>query len=214
MAGPIIFDQSGSEFSDCLYQAFDWHLPLPDDAQMFDFKLANGFAVQTIEPLQSYRHTYESRHCNFDLTFQATTEPHYLRLVKGELNPGMADYVKKSSVPTGHYDQCGLMNGTLTLRGETLKVVNSPTLRDRTWGARPIRSNVNRLRGGYTYGQAPNGDCFLIFCTSPLQVEEDPLVGTTENISGGFYNKDGKKGNIASGTPRCTRRGPGGRALR
>lgn len=211
MAGPILFDHTGSEFSDCLYQAWDWHMPIPDGADMFDFSLPNGFAVKMLEPLRRYRHTYEGPHCSFDLTFEATTEPHYLRLHKGELNPGMADYVKQSQVPTGHYDQCGLMSGSLTIRGETVEVIDSPTLRDRTWGSRPIRSNVNRLRGGYTYGQAPNGDCFLTFCTSPYEVEHDPLEGTTENITGGFYQRDGKKGNIEIGTRRCTGRGPDGR---
>ncbi|MCW3014770.1 MAG: hypothetical protein JWO02_1862 [Solirubrobacterales bacterium] len=216
MAGPIIWDENGDEISNCLYYAWDWHLPIPEGADMFDFELANGFSVKTIELQQSYQYTFEGPDCSIDVTFTSSSEPHYMRLRDGDVDPGMFDYVKVTDQhSTGHYEHHGLMNGTMTIRGEQIDVVNAAVLRDHTWGPRPIRSNIDRMRGGYLYGQSPDGTAgFNVFSVSQFPIDEDPIVGTTEVITSGYYLKDGLVGHIAEGTRRCTHRGPDGRPLR
>ena len=108
MGGPIIWDHTGSQLSDCLYNAWDWHMPIPEGAQMFDCSLANGVAVQTLELQKSYRQLYEGPGCKMDVTFTATMKPHYMRKFDDKrVNPGMADYVTQvGSVQTGHYEYC------------------------------------------------------------------------------------------------------------
>jgi hypothetical protein len=216
MAGPIIWDSTGDELSNCLYYAWDWHLPIPDGTEMFDFKLANGFNCETIELQKSYRFTYDGPGCEFDVTFTATCEPHYMRLHKDDVNPGMFDYVKQVDEHTsGHYEHFGLMNGRLTVRGEKIDVVDAAVLRDHTWGPRPVRSDIDRMRGGYLYAQTPDGSSgFNIFSVSGYPIDEDPIDGTTEVITSGFYLKDGKVGHVEQGTRRCTERGEADRWLR
>jgi hypothetical protein len=215
MAGPIIWDGTGDQISNCLYYAWDWHLPMPEGAQMFDFELVNGLKVEPIELQKSYRFTYSGPGCELDVSFQATCDPHYMLLLNGDVDPGMSDYVTRTAGhPTGHYEHFGLMNGTMDIRGEKIEVVNAATLRDHTWGPRPVRSNIDRQRGSYSYAQAPDGSGFNTFTairdTGP---EPDPLIGTTDPITSGFYLKDGKMGHIERGQRVCTARGHDGRPL-
>jgi hypothetical protein len=211
--GPILWDHTGDRLSSCLYNAWDWHMPIPEGAEMFDVRLPNGLVVETVELLNGYRHRYQSPDCEFDLTYTATMPPHYMRKHAEGVNPGMSDFVKVSQTPTGHYEQVGLMNGTLTVRGETIAVADSPTLRDRTWGPRPLRSGVNQLRGGYSYAQAPDGTAFHVFSVSPHPAAEDPLENTIEQVTSGFYLKDGTVGHVGSGTRRILGRGDDGRPM-
>jgi len=216
MAGPIIWDDSGDEISNCLYYAWDWHLNIPDGADMFEFKLANGFGTETLELQKSYRHTYSGPGCEIDVTFTAACAPHYMRLWNDDVNPGMYDYVKIAGQhSTGHYEHFGHMNGVMTIRGQEIPVVNAAVLRDHSWGPRPVRSNIDRMRGGYLYGQTPDGSGgFNIFSVSEYPIDEDPIVGTTERITSGFYIKDGLRGHIENGTRRCIERGADGRPLK
>jgi hypothetical protein len=216
MAGPIVWDDTGDEISNCLYYAWDWHMPIPEGADMHDFKLVNGFGCETLDLQKSYRFTHTGPGCDLDVTFTATSEPHYMRLMKGDVNPGMFDYVKTTEQhATGHYEHFGHMNGTLTLRGERIDVIDAAVLRDHTWGPRPVRSDIDRMRGGYLSGQSPDGAAgFNIFSVSEYPIDEDPILGTSETITSGFYLKDGKAGHVEQGTRRCTERGEDGRPLK
>lgn len=215
MGGPIIFDRTGDGLSDCLHCGWTWHMPMPDDAEMFDFRLENGFEVQTIEPQRSYRHVYDDPECGFDLTFVAAREPYYLTSADDDGVAGMEGFLTHSEeVLAGHYEQYGRMNGTLTLRGETINVVDSAVLRDRSWGPRPILPQMRRPRGAYLFGMGSDENAFQVFSLSELPYENDPVYGTTERVVGGFYVKDGEVGDIVSGWRRCIARGIDGRPIR
>jgi len=215
MAGPMIWDDTGDEFSTCLHTGWDWHMPIPQGADMFDFTLENSFAIETIEPLVSYRHTYDAPGCSFDLTYTADREPYYMKMADGEVNTGMADFIQevKEPVPTGHYEQYGLMNGTLVVNGETVDVVDAAVLRDRSWGPRKTIQPMNKWRGSYCFARGSAHNAFNLFSLNQTPWEQDPIEGTTEKVVSGFYVRDGVEGSLVDGTHRAER-GPDGRPLR
>jgi hypothetical protein len=55
---------------------------------------------------------------------------------------------------------------------------------------------------------------FHLYAMSMLPCDDDPLIGTTEQIVSGWYMKDGIKGDLVSGTRRCIGRSPDGLPLR
>jgi hypothetical protein len=55
-------------------------------------------------------------------------------------------------------------------------------------------------RGTYPWGMAANGTCFNVYATTPVPLEEDPILGTTERVTSGFYVKDGQVADFEDGT--------------
>jgi hypothetical protein len=217
MGGPVVFDTSGEELSTCLHTGWDWHMPIPDGAEMFDFKLENSLAIEMLEPQVSYRLGYDAPGCSFDLTYSADHRPYYMKLDdKQEVNAGMADLVQDVSEPvqTGHYEQYGRIDGTLVVNGETVDVVDAAVLRDHSWGARKVIQPLVKWRGGYCFARGSADNAFNLFAVNQQPWEEDPFEDTTEQVVSGFYIKDGIEGALVSGERRCVERGSDGRPLR
>jgi hypothetical protein len=216
MGGPMIWDPSGDEVGTCLHWGWNWHVPIPDGADLFDFSLESGLSVETLEPQRGYRCRYEAGGCKFDLTYEAAQEPYYMKLDGEEVNAGMADLVQTVSdgVTTGHYEQYGFMSGTLTLDDRTVEITDAVALRDRTWGPRQFTVPMVKSRVGYQFGIASTDSAFHVFAVSAKPWDEDPVIGAVDPVTSGFYVKDGVVGQLVSGTRRCTERGEGGRSLR
>lgn len=214
MAGAWFADPSGDEMSTCLYDGWDWHLPIPEGADMFDFELENGFSVQTVETQHSYRHTYQADGCKFDLTFTADRRPCYMHSDPGEVNLGMSQFIQNvAEHATGHYEQSGVMNGTLQLGSEVIDVVDAAVIRDRSWGPRRTLRRDRKPRGAYLFARADRDHCFQAFAMSDLPWEEDPIIGTTERVVSGFYVKDGIEGRLVSGTRQVLSRSADGKPM-
>jgi hypothetical protein len=215
MAGPVLWDATSEDFSNCLYCGWDWHLPIPPSAEMFDFKLDNGFSVETLQPQKSYRHLYDAPGCQFDLVFTASREPYYMKGQDDGVNSGMTDFVKRvdEGATSGQYEQYGRMNGTLVIEGETIEVVDAATQKDHTWGPREIYASQQLTRVGYSGAMASDDSAFHVFSVNQQPYELDPIIGMTDQITSGFYVRDGVLGEIQSGTRRCTERGGDGRPL-
>lgn len=214
MGGPVFFDASGSELSTCLHNGWDWNMPIPAGADMFDFALDNGFASRTIEPERSLAFTYENPDCSFELTFTASVPP--LGLTPRQNEPGLGVYFAAVDGDTGpgHYDQVGLVSGRIELDGRTIEVVDAPGLRDRSWGPRRMLSNTPRPRGSYLYGQAAPGHAFQATVLSPHPTDDDPVIGVTDVVRSGVYVRDGLAGALVSGERRVLERAADGRIAR
>ncbi|HTK66827.1 MAG TPA: hypothetical protein VL595_30920 [Pseudonocardia sp.] len=215
-AGPMIWDPTGETFYTMAHNGFTQHMPIPPDADMSDFKLDNGFTVEMLEPQQRYRFTYDSPGCTYDLIFTSSYAPHYMRFdkKKGEVDAGMFDFVKDvpGDITTGHYEHYGRMNGTLELNGEHIEVRDAVVFRDRTWGPRKIMQNMDRPRGGYSLGMGSDDNAFTTFAISDLHWQNDPVEGTRDPITSGFYVKNGVGATIVSGS-RQRLCGPTGRPV-
>lgn len=219
MGGPFIWDDSGADMSACLFTGWDWHMPIPEGAEMFDHVLESSFAIATIEPQRQYLYTYEGRECRYELTYRAAREPYYQRAVEGSANDvrdGMYDLV--ADVPgaftTGHYEQYGLIDGTLEIHGERVVLADCVCLKDRSWGPRRVIIPMDKKRVGYASAMVAEDHAFHVWAISQLPWDEDPLSDTTEQIVSGYYVKDGRLGEVLTGTRRCLQRGPDGRPVR
>ena len=191
-------------------------MPIPSGADMFDVVLPNGLTLQMIEPLKRHRHIYNAEGCAFDLTFTADRAPHAMLASEGKANEGLSEFVGEvgESVKIGHFEQSGVMNGSLVVNCERIDVVNAATLRDRSWGPRPMVQSMNKSRGALVFARQDADNCFQAWFKSALPWETDPLEGTTEVLTHGWYVKDGVASNLVSGVHRVLERGPDGRPLR
>jgi hypothetical protein len=218
VGGPAIWDHTGEDIYNCAYYGWDQHLWIPPGADMYDFQMANTFRCQTIEPLKEYRLGYDINGLRLDLTWTALMEPHYMKLsTGGKLNQSIADWVSTlpEDVWVGHYEQSGWIRGTIELDGERIEVDHG-SLRDHGWGPRHADGVQfrSRRRGGWPYAIASDQLSFHCYTTNTFPILEDPVEGTVETITTGYYVRDGLKGQIVEGTRRITDRGPDGRPLR
>ena len=219
MGGPFIWDDSAADMSTCLFTGWDWHMPIPEGADMFDHRMESSFECRTIEPLKRYRYLYDGLECQYDLAYTAAREPYYQHQVEGsksDVRDGMADLVAdvEGDVTTGHYEQYGLMSGTLDIHGERVELSDCVCLKDRSWGPRRVIIPMQKKRVGYCSAMESADHAFHIWSISHKPWDDDPLEGTTEDIVSGYYVKDGQLGEVLSGTRRCLERGEDGRPVR
>ena len=210
--GPTLWDTGGREIYDCLYWDWDTCQPFPHGAEMFDFTLRNSTCVETLELQKSYRMRYKQNGCSIDLTWDSIMEPQENKRAADDLDEGLAEWVSRpeqAEYPYGHYEQPGHIQGTIELDRTTL-AVDAFSIRDHSWGPRPLRSLP---RAGYGWAIASDTSSFRFLALSDLPASSDPIVGTTERVVSGWYQKDGVKGDLVAGERQVLERDDTGRPL-
>ena len=91
---------------------------------------------------------------------------------------------------------------------------DAASLRDRSWGPRPLVQAQDKARGALCFARADANNAFQAWVRSDIPWQDDPLIGTTETLTHGWYVKDGVEGDLVSGTRRVLERGADGRPLR
>jgi hypothetical protein len=213
VGGPIVYDETGCDMATTLHYAFDWHMPIPEGAELFDCKLANGLTLQTSEPQKQVRYSYEGRDCEIDITFTAAREPYYTKK-RGGGEHALDDFVQQSELTTGHYEQYGYANGRMVIHGEVIDVVDSVVILDRSWGPRVTLTLMERKRVTYASAMASPDHAFHIWAANSRPADEDPVDGIDDVVISGYYVKDGELGDVIGGTRRCLERGHDGKPLR
>jgi hypothetical protein len=182
--GAYFWDDKGSQPWNCLYAKNFWHLPMPDQP-LSDITLPNGIHYRCVEPLTRYELRYDdpdADELHVDLTFSAVTPPHYLG--------------------SSHLDQPGRYQGTIWLRGETIKV-DSFGFRDRSWGPRTQfgagLTGSPVPNGGYSYATASADDAFHTITMNRGQ--------GCQSIHG-YVIRDGQWAKLRSATREVTDRDP------
>lgn len=202
-AGLVLWDPTGEQVYDCLWHDFTVHPLSPETVKegqgVFDFRLDSGLNLETIDPLKSYRFTYDSFGCKAELAWQNVMEPHDSH----GFPDGWDDW------GANHYEQAGRMTGTIELDGESMEV-DSFSIRDRSWG--PHRQS-KLVRGDFPWAIAAEDHAFVVHSVGDRPPDDDPVIGTAEPIGTGFYLKDGKVGTLVSGERRAEERGDDGRPL-
>lgn len=164
--------------------AYDgWTEPFTGFGDLRDLRLANGFHLECLEPLSTYRVRHESEKIALDITFRALMEPNP---VPPHESPGMFD---------GHLEQPGHVTGTVRLR-DTVHRVDCGSVRDRSWGPRTMRPGI---RIGNAHGTATDGWAFFAYV--------NPDASGRELITGGFWQHDGRAARIVAGERRTERDG-------
>lgn len=212
VAGPAIWDHTGEDVYNCLYYGWDQHLSIPDDTQMYDFTLSNTLSCKMITPQREYGFGYDRNGVKLDLTWTALAEPHYMKLTRnGREDRGIETWIARDGeYSVGHYEQAGRFTGTIEIEGDIIGI-DCGALRDRGWGPRHADLK-DPVRTGWPYVFASAHSGWHLYPGSPLPFDEDPVVGTTERVTTGFYIRDGIKAQVVEGTRR-TRRGRDGRVL-
>lgn len=179
--GPVLWDPSGTQQSDCLY--YDWaHLQaMPEGQQKFDMRARNSLTCKVIEPLTRYAIGYDADGLKMDLIWDAIGPLH-------ELRTGDAG---QSATAKFHIEQPGRMTGTIWLDG-VAQTIDCFSMRDTSYGARDYASLAS---GGYFWGIA-QGSAFHAIAMG------DGTGGETQKVIGGFIWKDGELASLASGTRR------------
>jgi hypothetical protein len=161
------------------YLAHDgWEDPLEESPDLRDLRLANGFHLECLEPLQRYRLRHSSERVELDVTFTALMEPNP---VAPEESPGMFD---------GHLEQPGRVTGRLRLGSDWFDV-DCPTVRDRSWGPRTMRPG---LRLGNAHGTTLDGRSFFAYV--------NPDADGDELVTGGYWLADGRVARLVAGERR------------
>lgn len=122
----FVWDDQGADIAHLAYYKKVEEAPLPAQADLRDVTFpGGGYHLKMLEPLTKYHLTYADAERNFalDFTHTAVHPPH--RFVPGE----------PPFMQTPHLDQLGHIEGTLTLRGEKIRI-DCYSVRDRTWGPR------------------------------------------------------------------------------
>ena len=199
--GVGLWDGNGRETYDCLYYAYDEHQPLPEGADVYDFSLANGLTVETIDPLNKYHFRFVNEGIDLDLTWTAMTEPQWMQPPPSEqdlaINPAAREWAPS------HYDQFGHMQGTIQVEGKTLEV-NAWSQRDRSWGPRTLTFDFPRLSWGWA--TIDENNAFMAFAVSRRKNQDEVLVDEIQEVVAGVYIKDGLIGHLDSGTLEFTER--------
>lgn len=213
VAGPCVWDHTGEDVYNCRYYGWDQHISIPPGAEMYDFTLSNSLSCKMIEPQKKYHIKYDRYGFKLDLLWTALAEPHYMRLGNdGKENPGIKNWVAlEENFPVGHYEQAGHFSGWIELDGERI-AIESGALRDRGWG--PRHADIkDPLRAGWPYCfHSEQSSWHLYDPQTILPFDKDPIEGTTETVTTGFYVRDGIKSHVVSGERRA-QRGRDGRVL-
>jgi hypothetical protein len=215
VGGPIVWDGHGQDIYNCRFYAFDQCVAMPENANMNDFTLESGLTVRTGELQKNYRYRYERPGVEIDLTFNALNEPYYMPLEKEQINPAIINWMTEDDkkLELGHYTQAGRVTGTLDIYGETIEI-DGTSLRDHTWGPRKQLTNMPRMRGAWPFAVIDENNSFQCDAMGELPAEDDPIFGASERIVAGWHNKDGKWGELKSGTRTVLERAEDGRPLR
>jgi hypothetical protein len=212
--GFALWDPSGDEINTCLYHDWDTQQALPPGADMFDFSLrgGRGVTVELIEPLKRYHLVYRGDGCDVDLTWDAIQPPVEQRHPEREFDKrasvvGDPDVVNPSMAAWGpaHYEHLGRMRGRIEIDGQVFNV-DDWAIHDHSWGPRQDDSSRDRfLRGDLLYAVGWEDSYFNLMANSRLDKNEDPILGTTEPVSWGYYAKDGKIAYLLDGESRVER---------
>jgi hypothetical protein len=161
------------------YLAHDgWTEDMTGPPDLRDLRAANGFHLECVTPLDTYRLTHRADRVELDVTFRALMEPNP---VAPEESPGMFD---------GHLEQPGHVTGRVRL-GDRWSEVDCASVRDRSWGPRTMRPG---LRLGNAHGTAVGGSGFFTYV--------DPDAAGRERIIGGYWLTGGRAARLVDGERR------------
>ncbi|GAA5146426.1 hypothetical protein GCM10023321_05860 [Pseudonocardia eucalypti] len=205
VGGVALWDPTGEYPWTCRHYDWGQPMPLPDGADMFDFKLPNGLAVACREPLRSFQLDYDGPGLGAELTWEALAPPQAAGRAGASDMPTGSDGWGK-----GHYNQPGRIRGELRLAGERIEV-DSLYLRDHSWGTRRPARNP---RGNFASAVGDGGRSgFCVFAASDLDWAEDPGVGVADPLSFGWYLRDGVPSRLVAATRTVVARDGRGRPL-
>lgn len=164
------------------------HLAMGDGFDLLDYRLDNGLHVKCVEPNMAWDVNYDDgEHCKIEFSYRAlmppfdiadpAMDPMAAKLAAGEGYDWGGAYSK------GHFDQSGVYEGEIVLRGRRMPFRTVSTM-DHSWGPRPERG-----RTSLCWVNAHFSEKFVVHALC----EFDPYSGGRELRFGHGYVLDGDK---------------------
>lgn len=170
------------------------HLPIPEPRSLRTYSLANGLAVTTLKPNDTWRIEYDDRSgTTIDVTYEALMPAFDIR--DPDLDPITAAQSQDSfawgTAYNGHFDQTGHVRGRVTLRGREIPIDCVSTM-DHSWGPRLERGGPNM-----SWLHAHFSDDFALHGIFSF---DETTAGKELFLMHGYVVRKGKCFGLASGT--------------
>jgi hypothetical protein len=178
--GVVVWDDHTDTLFDALFADYRWAEPFEHDGGRH-FRFRSGLSIEIIDPLRESRIRYDNadHDTSLDVTFHATADAH-----------SPSKQAKDKGI-RGHFDQPGVLQGSLRV-GDQVVRVDSPLVRDRSWGPRPDAGKRwwgDRI--GYT--TAAGTDFAVLAVSYPKSLDR-------ADVFDGFIDRDGTRSAIRQGT--------------
>ncbi|PZQ50713.1 MAG: hypothetical protein DI556_06235 [Rhodovulum sulfidophilum] len=174
-------------------------LPMPANASLLDYELANGLHVRCLEPNMVWEIKFDDGEgTKIDVMYRAIMPPFDIH--DPDMDPMVGGHAGKFAWGTaynGHFDQSGHFEGTVTLRGRVIPIDCVSTM-DHSWGPRPERGapNMTWLHAHFSKDLAVHA----IFAFDP------ETNGTDLSLTHGYVVENGEVFGLKAGTGRTARR--------
>jgi hypothetical protein len=180
------------------------HVPIPDNCDLRDYSLANGLSVRSPEPNRVWDIRFDdSDGTRLDVRYTALMDPFDIH--DPDQDPMVAAKLEGSDFAwgtayNGHFDQTGLFEGEVNLRGRTTSFTSVSTM-DHSWGPRPERSATPMSWLGAHFSPS-----FAIKGIFDFDPGVDPNGESELRLTHGYVLEDGKAFGLKRGSGRSTRR--------
>ncbi len=189
--GPAMWDRSGQHVWE--FRFFDWQamrVPPPGqwgvDYDKYDFLTDWSMRYELLEPLKSYRISYDRAGFRLELVFTAIAPPNLME------KPDIALLKNAFKV---HFEQPGRMRGFVELDGERMEV-DCYSIRDGGHGPRFLEAAEP---GGYTWSTADDGTGWHVLAPNAGG-------GPVAKAIAGYILRDGVMAPLAEGARRVVKR--------
>ncbi|MEW5702964.1 MAG: hypothetical protein AB1781_00005 [Pseudomonadota bacterium] len=196
----------GKDPTECLFNDFRVHLPIPQDARLGNYSLANGLQVKALNAPMDYDIQYRSEdgEMELDVHYEGLMPPY--DITDPKMDPITAkrtkDHLAKAqgfgTAYNKHFDQSGRYTGTMKLRGKKYAISEISTM-DHSWGPRP-EFNSHNMTWGHVHAE-PDFAIHTIFQIDP---NKDPV--NYGELAHGYVMEGGKCYGLVSGKGRALKR--------
>lgn len=197
----------GRDATECLYNDFQVHLPIPENAKLGDYTLGNGLSVKATKAPMDYDIKYRSEdgEMELDVQFEGLMPPY--DIADPEMDPITAkrtsEHLAKAqgfgSAYNNHFDQSGRYTGWMKLRGKKYEISEISTM-DHSWGPRPEFDSHNM-----TWGHVHADPDFAIHTIFQIDPNKDPV--NYGELAHGYVMEGGKCYGLVSGRGSAKREG-------
>jgi hypothetical protein len=180
--GVLAWDDGASEPWNIPHCDYHWYTPCPDTAALVQdnvMQLPQGITITCLRPQQDFRLQYATPRFSLDVIFRGHRPANVSTQPIGD-----------SQLFGGRIDQCGHIQGTLTIDDEII-AVDCQSMRDRSWGIR--RDDNYNMNIGYFHATLDAERAFLAV-SDPARAD-----GDTAPIVGGYLVLDGDTHALTSG---------------
>jgi hypothetical protein len=170
------------------------HLPIPEEADLTNYRLANGLSVRCTKPNMAWEVDFEDDAGNgLHFEYRALMAPFDIQ--DPNQNP-RAEGWGWGTHYNGHFDQTGVYTGEIYLAGETIPI-NCVSTMDHSWGVRPERGTSNM-----TWMHAHFGEDLAMHAIVGFDTEDR---GAKLRVMNGYLLDNGSAHGLISGEGRATR---------